>query len=95
MSTVRVDAAEVAELGVALAETGADLLLLGDPDAERWALGPGQTGPAVEELLGGWRRARLALAGALTELGGAAVEAGGLYLDTEAGVRRSVTGGSR
>ena len=41
MTTIRVDAAEVAELGVALAETGADLLLLGDPSVERWALGPG------------------------------------------------------
>ena len=40
MTTIRVDAAEVAELGVALAETGADLLLMGDPAAERWALGP-------------------------------------------------------
>ena len=91
---LRVDAAEVAELGVALTETGADLLLMGDPSAERWALGPGETGPAVEQLLGGWRRARLALGGALTDLGGAAVGAGSLYVDTEAGVSRSVLGGS-
>jgi len=94
MTTIRVDAAEVAELGVALAETGADLLLMGDPAAERWALGPGATGPAVEELLGGWRRVRLALGGSLTELGGAAVHAGALYVDTEAGVSRSLFGGS-
>jgi hypothetical protein len=94
MTTIRVDAAEVAELGVALAETGADLLLMGDPSAERWALGPGATGPAVEELLGGWRRVRLALGGSLTELGQCAVEAGSLYLDTEAGVSRSLIGGS-
>ena len=94
MTTIRVDAAEVAELGVALAETGADLLLMGDPAAERWALGPGAAGPAVEELLGGWRRVRLALGESLSELGDAAVCAGSLYVDTEAGVSRSLFGGS-
>ena len=95
MSTVRVDAAEVAELGVALSQTGVDLLLMGDPSAERWALGPGATGPAVEELLGGWRRARLALGAALGDLGDAAVGAGALYVDTEAGVSRALGGGPR
>jgi hypothetical protein len=94
MTTIRVDATEVAELGVALAEAGADLLLMGDPAAERWALGPGATGPAVEELLGGWRRVRLALGESLSELGDAAVGAGSLYVDTEAGVSRSLFGGS-
>ena len=94
MTWIRVDAAEVAELGVALAETGADLLLLGDPAADRWALGPGDTGPAVEELIGGWRRVRLALGGSLTELGEATVAAGALYLDTESGITRSLLGGS-
>ena len=93
MSTIRVDAAEVAELGVALAETAADLLLMGDPAAERWALGPGAAGPAVEELLGGWRRARLALAGVLVELGEGAVGAGSAYVETETGVSRSLSGG--
>jgi hypothetical protein len=95
MTTIRVDAAEVAELGVALAETGADLLLMGDPATERWALGPGASGPAVEELLGGWRRVRLALGESLTGLGDAAVGAGALYVDTEAGVSRSLFGGSQ
>jgi len=94
MTTIRVDAAEVAELGVALAETGADLLLMGDPAAERWALGPGAAGPAVEELLGGWRRVRLAVGESLTALGDAAVDAEALYVDTEAGVSRSLFGGS-
>ncbi|WP_377641881.1 hypothetical protein [Oryzobacter terrae] len=94
MTRIRVDAAEVAELGVALAETGAHLCLLGDPGAERWALGPGETGPAVEELLGGWRRVRLSLAEALAELGGAAAGAGALYLETEGGVGRSLRGGT-
>jgi hypothetical protein len=94
MSTIRVDAAEVAQLGVALAETGADLLLMGDPSAERWALGPGDTGPAVEELLGGWRRARLALSAVLVDLGDAVVDAGSVYVETEAGVSRSLRGGA-
>ena len=93
MTTIRVDAAEVAELGVALAETGGDLLLLGDPAAERWALGPGDAGPALEELVGGWRRARLVLGGALVDLGEAAVDAGAVYVETEAGVSRSLLGG--
>jgi len=94
MTMMRVNAAEVAELGVALAETGLDLLRMGDPSAERWALGPGEAGPAAEELLGGWRHARLALGECLTGLGDAAVGAGSLYLDTEAGVSRSLFGGS-
>lgn len=94
MTTIRVDAAEVAELGVALTETGADLLTMGDPGAERWALGPGEAGPALEELLRGWRRARLALGQSLGGLGEAAVGAGALYVDTEAGVSRSLFGGS-
>ena len=94
MTTLRVNAAEVAELGVALTETGADLLDMGDPAAERWALGPGEAGPAVEELLGGWRHVRLALGESLVGLGGAAVDAGSLYLDTETGVSRSLFGGS-
>ena len=67
---------------------------MGDPAAERWALGPGEAGPAVEELLGGWRHVRLALGESLTGLGDAAVDAGSLYLDTEAGVSRSLFGGS-
>ena len=94
MTTLRVNAAEVAELGVALTETGADLLDMGDPAAERWALGPGEAGPAVVELLGGWRHVRLALGESLVGLGGAAVDAGSLYLDTETGVSRSLFGGS-
>ena len=94
MTMFRVNAAEVAELGVALAETGSDLIDMGDPAAERWALGPGEAGPAVEELLGGWRHVRLALGESLVGLGGAAVDAGSLYLDTETGVSRSLFGGS-
>jgi hypothetical protein len=94
MSTIRVDAAEVAQLGSALVDTGAGLLLMSDPSAERWALGPGETGPAVEELLGGWRRARLALSRVLVDVGDAAADAGSVYVDTETGVSRSLLGGA-
>jgi hypothetical protein len=37
---------------------------------------------------------RLVLGGSLAELGDAAVDAGSLYVDTEAGVSRSLFGGS-
>ncbi len=95
MTTVRVDPEGVLGLGESLAEVAASLAAMGDPGADRWALGPGASGPALEELLGGWRHARLSLGGALVDLGDAAVEAGGLYLDTEAGVTRSLVGGGR
>jgi hypothetical protein len=76
MTTIRVDAAAVAALGPALLEVAESLVLMGDPAAERWALGPGETGPAVEELLGGWRRVRLLLGTSLAELGEAATAGG-------------------
>ena len=95
MTTLRVEAADVLALGDALARAGAGLARMGDPGADRWALGPGESGPALEELLGGWRHTRLALGEALVDLGESAVEAGGLYVDTEAGVARSLVGGGR
>ncbi|MEO6791599.1 MAG: hypothetical protein ABI249_02165 [Ornithinibacter sp.] len=95
MTTLRVEAADVLALGDALARAGADLAVMGDPAADRWALGPGESGAALEELLGGWRHTRLALAGALVDLGEGAAAAGGLYVDTEATVARSLVGGGR
>ncbi len=95
MAMIRVEAADVLALGDALARAAADLAAMGDPGADRWALGPGESGPALEGLLGGWHRARLALGDALVDLGAAAVTAGGLYIDTEAGVSRSLAGGGR
>lgn len=95
MTTYRVDADTVLATGAALADLAEGLALMGDPGADRWALGPGGTGAAVEELLGGWRLARLDLAASLAELGEAAVDAGGLYLDCEAGASRSMGGGRR
>lgn len=95
MTTVRVDADGVLALGASLAEVAAGLAAMGDPGADRWAVGPGESGPALEELLGGWQRTRLQLAAALADLGDATVGAGGLYVDTEAGVSRSLIGGGR
>ena len=88
MTVIRGGGGQVAELGVAVTEVGAGLPLLQDPSLERMVLGPGECGPAVEELLGGWRRQRIALGRALGSLGEAAVSAGTVYVDTEAGVTR-------
>jgi hypothetical protein len=95
MTTYRVDAAEVAALGESLADLAEALALMGDPEPDLWALGPGSAGAALGELVGGWQLARLRTAEQLALLGEAAVSAGGLYLDTESGVRRSLTGGPR
>lgn len=94
MTTFRVDAEEVAALGASLVEVAEALVLAGDPSADRWAFGPTATGAAFEELMGGWRRVRLLLGRELAGLGEAAAAAGGLYLDTDGGVRRGLGGGS-
>jgi hypothetical protein len=95
MTTYRVDAAEVAALGESLVGLAESLALMGDPEPDLWALGPGASGTALRELLGGWRLARLRTAEHLTGLGEAAAAAGGAYLDTDTGVRRSLVGGAR
>jgi hypothetical protein len=92
MATYRVDPAEVADLGASLVEVAESLALMGDPEPDLWALGPGSSAGALAELLGGWRLARLRTAADLTGLGEAAVGAGGLYVDTDAGVRRRLGG---
>lgn len=94
MTTYRVDAAQVAALGGSLVDLAEALALVGDPEADRWALGPGASGPAVEELLGGWRLTRLRAAEDLTGLGEAAASAGGLYLAAERDVGRRLGGGA-
>ncbi|QIM20629.1 hypothetical protein G7075_04810 [Phycicoccus sp. HDW14] len=93
MTSFRVDAEAVLEVGASLVELAEGLAAMGDPHADAWALGPGRSGAALEELLGGWRHARLQLAGSLADLGAAAAEAGGAYLDTDVGVSRSLDGG--
>ena len=94
MTTFRVDAGEVAALGAGLLDLAESLALVGDPHPDLWALGPGQAGSALGDLLGGWRLLRLRTVEELTALGEAAVAAGGLYLDTESTVGRSLAGGS-
>ncbi|MBD3784895.1 MAG: hypothetical protein IE926_18415, partial [Micrococcales bacterium] len=86
MTSYRVDAETVLEVGAGLVDLAEGLATMGDPRADRWAFGPGSSGAAAEELLGGWRLARLRLAEALTVLGESAAQAGGAYLDTDAGV---------
>ncbi len=95
MTSYRVDAGEVAALGEGLLDLAGSLALVGDPRPDLWALGPGRAGGALGELLGGWRLARLRAAEDLTALGEAAAAAGGLYLDTESAVARSLAGGPR
>ncbi|QKE84440.1 hypothetical protein [Arthrobacter sp. NEB 688] len=93
MTTYRVDARSVLQVGEGLVDLAEVLALMGDPAADHWAFGPGRSGAAAQELLGGWRHARLRLADALTVLGESAAGAGGAYLDTEAGVSRGLGGG--
>ncbi|MBM6404141.1 hypothetical protein JQN72_07775 [Phycicoccus sp. CSK15P-2] len=95
MTIYRVDAESVIGVGESLAEVAEGLALMGDPAQERWATGAGDTGPALEELLGAWRHVRLALAKDLAALGEAAADVGGLYLDTEAEVCHGLGRGAR
>ena len=93
MTTYRVEPEQLLALGGSLADVAESLALLGDPAADRSALGPGEVGPALEWLLGGWQRARVAVAGELAELAEGTVDAGGLYLSTDSDVTRSLGGG--
>ena len=95
MTTYRVDPEQVLALGAGLADLAESLALMGDPAQDRSAMGPGEVGPALETLLGGWRRARTAVAADLARLADATVDAGGLYLDTETGAHRAFDGGPR
>ncbi len=94
MTSYRVDAETVLAVGAALVDVADGLAAMGDPHADRWAFGPGATGAAAEELVGGWRHARLRLAEALAVLGESAAEAGAAYVDTDAGVGRALGGGA-
>ncbi len=96
MTTIRVDATEVARLGDALHALAEEVAASGDGSVDRWALGPGRSGAAFEELVGHWRLQRLRLADALAQLGDGARTAGGLYADTEAVIGGRLTlGGDR
>ena len=95
MSTVRVDPQDLARLAEGLAEMSTELAGTSDAAADAWALGPGETAAALDDVLGNWRRERLLLAEGLKDLGAAAAIAGMGYLDTEAAVSRSFVGGAQ
>jgi hypothetical protein len=93
MTRIHVDAATVAALGATLREMAAALQATPDASVDRWALGPGQTGPALDDLVGNWRHQRLLLARCLDDLGERAAAAGGLYVRTERSVAGRFTAG--
>lgn len=95
MTTMRVSAQEVAALGVAVADVA--LFVATTPDvirATRWASGPGETGDALEDLVGNWEHQRHVLGRGLDGLARAALEAGEGYARVEARAGRLVGGGS-
>lgn len=93
MGSFRVDGAEITALGGRLTALAAEVAAQGDVGLDRWAFGPGCAGAAFEDLVAGWRHQRLQLCRALDELGSAATQAGGLYLDAEALAGRWLLGG--
>lgn len=96
MTSFRVDADEVRAFGEALCALAEEVAASGNGSIDRWALGPGASGAAFEELISGWRLQRLRLAEALDQLGQGARIAGGLYVDTETAIGgRLIVGGDR
>lgn len=81
---MRVDPEEIVSLGRSLLLLTEELACEQDVGAERFALGPGSTAGALDELLTGWRLERLRLAEALYALGDAAGCAGMGYAEVEA-----------
>jgi hypothetical protein len=88
-----VSAADLAALGVSLADVAARLEQAGDGGRDSPAFGPGEAARAFEHLIEGWRRQRLALVEQLESLSEKAFTAGGAYVETEASVGRSLAGG--
>ena len=93
MSSFRVDAEAVKQLGLDLLDLADELGAQGEGDDDAWALGHGEAAAAFVELVGRWRLERGRLCTALSDLGEAAVTAGGLYVDVESLVGRSMVGG--
>lgn len=83
MTSIRVDAEAIAALGETLADLGTQLAAAESGRADRWALGPGASAEAFDDLLTHWRRQRLVLSEALAELGEGARGAGAVYVDAE------------
>lgn len=83
MTTLRVDAATIQELGGELRALAEHLAALEGAGALGLDLGHATVSSALDELLGNWTLARGQLARALDDLGGLAGEAGAAYLVVE------------
>jgi hypothetical protein len=91
VTQVRVSPEEVARLGAAVAGLADDLRWSADHTRDdAWALGPGQSRPALVEVVGDFERQRLVLGRALAELGELAQRAGGGYAVVESGVGQAI-----
>jgi len=88
-----ISAADIAALGVSLAEVAAQLEQAGDGDKDASAFGSGEAPHAFDHLMEGWRRQRLILIDELGDLSQKALTAGNAYVDTETTVGRSLRGG--
>lgn len=96
MTSFRVDPDEVARLGATLRVLADDISSAGDGSIDRWALGPGRSGDAFDELVSHWRLQRLRLSQALEALAHGASAAGGFYAETESVIGgRLLLGGDR
>ncbi|MDT0214738.1 hypothetical protein Q9R29_12665 [Rothia sp. ARF10] len=95
MTTMRIEAEWVAQLGVSLADIGAQLAEAGDGDEDAAAFGPGDAAAAFDHLMQGWRRQRLAVVQQLADLSEKAAVAGAAFVETEDAVGRSLRGGPR
>jgi uncharacterized protein YukE len=83
MTRIRIDAEGIAELGATLEDLADSLAHARDGRADRWALGPGDSAAAFDDLVTHWRVQRLALARSLADLGAAARTAGPVYVSAE------------
>ena len=95
MTTMRIEAEWVAQLGVSLADISAKLAQAGDGDEDAAAFGAGDAAAAFDHLMQGWRRQRLAVVQQLADLSDKAAAAGAAFVETEAAVGRSLQGGQR
>jgi hypothetical protein len=94
VTQIRVGPEEVARLGAAVAGLAADLRWSADRTREQaWALGPGQSRSALQDVVGDFEHQRLLLGRALAELGELAQRAGGGYAVVESRVGGALGGG--
>lgn len=85
---MQIGAEVIAALGVSLGDVADDLEATRDGEVDRWSMGGGQASDAFDDLLSGWRRNRLLLAGVLRDLSLKAQDAGTAYVDSEIATRR-------